>query len=101
MEGYLCKKEEGNRWIQYWTVLQGNQLKFHHTMCNSNDCIGGGGGGDNDCSGGDGESGDRNVRCCSGLKLIGWIDITADTRCIQGKKKNSGYTFYIEKQRRR
>ena len=78
MEGYLNKKEEGNRWVQYWTVLQGSQLKFH-TVCSIGGCAcgvggcGGGGGcacGGSVASGSDAES-NKNIKCFSGLKLFG------------------------------
>ena len=84
MEGYLHKKEEGNRWVQYWAILHERLLKLHVYEDGGN-------------LGNLGNHGNHS-NSAEGLKLIGWIEITSESRCIQGKKKSS---FYIEKQKRR
>ena len=73
MSGYLNKKEDGNKWVLYWVVLTDRLLK-HFKVCHNYDY-------------------DDTEEC----SLVGWTEVTPQTKCILGKKKDNGYLFYIEK----
>jgi len=77
MSGYLNKKEDGNKWVLYWVVLTDRLLK-HFKVCHNYDY-------------------DDTEEC----SLVGWTEVTPQTKCILGKKKDNGYLFYIEKRGKR
>lgn len=70
--GFLEKKEDGNKWIKYWVVLLTGRLKHYTCIPSSQDDTNGG-------------------------PLIGWIDLTRDTKCTISKQKGHYFPFYVEK----
>ena len=73
--GWLNKKEDGNKWVEYWVVILGRLLKCHR--CEP-----------------------KNKEHAEDY-LIGWIELTCDTKCINGKTKDCHFPFYIEKRGKR
>lgn len=70
IEGYLHKKEERNKWVEFWVALEGRFLKFQrHKLENEN----------------------------IGSRLIGWIELTKESKCYMGRKKDYSFPFYIQK----
>lgn len=70
IEGYLSKKEE--KWVEFWIVLEDRYLMIHSSKPTTT----------------------TNEGCYD--RLIGWIEITNQTKCIMGKKKSYSFPFYIQ-----
>lgn len=72
MEGYLHKKEDRNKWLESWVILERRHLFFH-----------------------------RQKPERINEHLIGWVELTPDTKCTMGKKRGYTFPFYVEKQKKR
>ena len=66
ISGFLHKKEES--WVEYWMVLREVCLFIHSAK--------------------PAQQTERDL-------LIGWIEISTETRCIMGKKRGYSFQFYV------